>query len=143
MKYLLDTNVLSEIRKPAHVADSTVRAWFSGLNAETLWVSVISVLEIELGIARIERRDPTQAQRLQSWLEDDLLEVFEYRILAVDLPVARAAARLHVPDPKSERDALIGATALVNGCTIATRNVKDFNGMGTKLINPWLLQSTT
>ena len=139
MKYLLDTNVLSEIRKPAHIADSAVRAWFSSLEAESLWLSVISVLEIELGIARVERRDPAQARRLQSWLEDDLLDVFEYRMLAVDLPVARAAARLHVPDPKSERDALIGVTALVNGCTIATRNVKDFDGMGAKLINPWLL----
>lgn len=139
MKYLIDTNVLSEIRKPAHIADSAVRAWFSGLEVETMWLSVISVLEIELGIARVERRDPAQARRLKSWLENDLLDVFEYHMLAVDLPVARAAARLHVPDPKSERDALIGATALVNDCIIATRNVKDFDDIGAKLINPWLL----
>lgn len=90
-----------------------------------------------MGIARLGRRDVEQAQRLRTWLEDDLLAVFDGRIPSIDVPVAQRAARLHVPDPRPERDALIAATATVHGLTVITRNVADFEPMGVALINPW------
>jgi predicted nucleic acid-binding protein len=95
------------------------------------------VLEVELGIAWLGRRDVEQAERLQVWLEDDLLAMFSGRVLPVDVPVARRAARLHVPDPRPERDALIAATAVVHSLTMVTRNVADFEPMGVALIDPW------
>ena len=98
---------------------------------------VIPILEIELGIARLARKDVAQANRLQSLFEQDLLEVFKGIILSIDVAVARRAARLHVPDPRPERDTLIAATAIANDMTIVTRNVADFEPMGVALINPW------
>lgn len=137
MSYLLDTNVLSEIRKPARSANAGVRAWFAEQRPSELYVCVISILEIELGIARLERKDAAQAARLKEWLERDLLEVFERRLLSVDLAVARSAARMHVPDPRPERDALIAAVALTHGLTVVTRNVSDFQHLGVTVLNPW------
>lgn len=137
MSYLLDTNVISELRKPKRRADAAVRRWVSERNPADLCLSVITVLEVELGIARLAKRDPAQAQHLQVWLEEDLLPVFDGRILPVDVTVARRAARLHVPDPRPERDALIAATAISNGLTIVTRNVADFEPMGVAVVNPW------
>lgn len=137
MNVLLDTNVLSEVRKPAHSADPNVRTWFAAQQPEGLWLSVISVLEIELGIARLERRDSAQARRLQVWLEQGVLDVFNGRLLSVDTAVARVAARMHVPDPRTERDVLIAATAQVHGLTVATRNVRDFEPLGVSYVNPW------
>lgn len=102
-----------------------------------LYLSVITVLEVELGITRLGRRDPAQVGRLQLWLEEDLLAVFGRRILPIDVSVARRAARLHVPDPQLERDALIAATAVVGGLTVVTRNVADFASMGVAVVNPW------
>ncbi|WP_206445628.1 type II toxin-antitoxin system VapC family toxin [Agrococcus sp. KRD186] len=137
MSYLLDTTVVSELRKPDHRADRAVRSWAAARIPSHLHLSAITVLEIELGIGRLRRRDAAQADRLQTWLEDDLLAVFAGRILAVDVPVARRAARLHVPDPRPERDALIAATAIVHGLTMVTRNVADFEPMGVAVIDPW------
>ncbi|RGE20723.1 type II toxin-antitoxin system VapC family toxin [Leucobacter sp. wl10] len=137
MRFLLDTNVVSEIRKPARVADAQVRAWFAAQHADELLLSVISILEIELGIARLERRDAPQAGVLRAWLDDELLDGFAGRVLDVDIAVARAAARMHVPDPRAERDALIAATAQVHGLTVATRNLKDFESLGVELLSPW------
>ena len=137
MRYLLDTNVISELRLSRKRSDPAVRQWTSERRPSSLYLSVVTVLEIELGIARLARRDATQANHLQSWLEDDLLDVFKGRILSIDVPVARRAARLHVPDPRPERDALIASTAIVNGMTIVTRNITDFEPMGVALINPW------
>jgi hypothetical protein len=137
VSYLLDTNVISELRKPEHRADPAVRSWAAARLPSHLHLSAITVLEIELGIGRLRRRDAVQADRLQTWLEDDLLAVFAGRILAVDVPVARRAARLHVPDPRPERDALIAATAIVHGLTMVTRNVADFEPMGVAVIDPW------
>lgn len=102
-----------------------------------LYLSAVTVMEVELGIARLGRRDVVQSERLQAWLEDDLLAAFGGRILSIDVSVARRAARLHVPDPRPERDALIAATAVVHGLTVVTRNVADFEPMGVALINPW------
>ena len=84
---------------------------------------MITILEVEQGIARLGRRDVRQASRLQTWLEQDLLEVFEGRIVVIDVAVARRSARLQVPNPRPERDALIAATAMVHGLTVVTRNV--------------------
>lgn len=137
MSYLLDTNVISELRKSRSRADPAVRSWVSARRPDDLHLSVITVLEIELGIVQVRRRDRRQATRLESWLEDDVLPVFAGRIVPVDVAVARRAALLHVPDPRPERDALIGATAATHGFTMVTRNVVDFESMGIALINPW------
>lgn len=137
MSHLLDTNVVSELRKSARRADSRVRAWVADRVPSDLFLSTITVLEVEVGIGRVARRDPLQGERLQAWLNDELLDAFAGRILPVDVPVARRAARLHVPDPRPERDALIAATAAVHGLTVVTRNVKDFAALDVPILNPW------
>ena len=100
-------------------------------------MSVISVLELETGILLVERRDPSQGAILRSWLNSHVLPVFSDRILYVDVAVAQRCAKLHVPDRKSDRDAIIAATALVHGMTVVTRNVGDFNETGVDIFNPW------
>ncbi len=137
--FLLDTNVVSELRKVRlGKADRRVAQWADSVDAANLYLSVISVLEIELGILQIERRDPRQSTLLRSWFEALVLPAFKDRILPVDAMVARRCARLHVPDPRAERDALIAATALVHGLTIVTRNHGDFEATGVTLLNPWI-----
>ncbi|RLP09682.1 type II toxin-antitoxin system VapC family toxin [Propionibacterium australiense] len=137
MSFLLDTNVVSELRKPARRADPHVRSWVASRRPSDLYLSVITILEVERGIASLDRRDHIQAQRLQSWLDEQLLDAFAGRILPIDLAAARRAARLHVPDPRPERDALIAATATVNGLTVVTRNTRDFAVLGVAVVNPW------
>lgn len=137
MSHLLDTNVVSELRKPKRRADRGVRAWIASRTPSDLYLSAITVLEIEAGIGRLARRDRAQANRLQTWLDDELLDTFTGRILPIDVPVARGAARLHVPDPRPERDALIAATAAVHGLTVVTRNVKDFEPLDVAIVDPW------
>jgi hypothetical protein len=136
--FLLDTNVVSELRKVrAGKADAGVALWADSVEATDLYLSVIAVQELEIGILLIERRDPPQGERLRAWLEGNVLPAFEDRILSVDTAVARASARLHVPDPRPVRDSLIAATALVHGMTVVTRNVSDFASSGVPLLNPW------
>lgn len=137
MSYLLDTNVLSELRKPASRVDEAVRSWVAAGRPSDLHLSAIAILEVEVGIARLRRRDRAQAGRLLTWLEEAVLEVFAGRILPMDVPVARRAAHLHVPDPRPERDAMIAATAAVHDLTVVTRNVHDFEGAGLGIIDPW------
>lgn len=141
MSWLLDTNVVSELRKSSRRGDPAVRAWIGSQHPFELHLSSITVLEIELGIRRIARRDPDQAVRLQRWLDEDLLEVFSGRILPIDADVARRAARMHVPDPRPERDALIAATAAVHGFTVVTRNLTDFRELGVPVVDPWEAQA--
>lgn len=137
--YILDTNVISELRK-AHSgkADPNVVAWANSVDAGTLFVSVISLMELELGIASLERKDQTQAEMLRRWFEGAVLPEFAKRTLPVDTAVALLCARLHVPDKRSERDALIAATAMVHSMTQVTRNTVDFQQTGVGLLNPWL-----
>jgi toxin FitB len=134
--YILDTNVVSELRK-AKKADQNVTKWAQPLPSATLYISVISLLELEIGTLLMERRDKEQGAILRAWMNRHVLPTFSGRILAIDTTVAQRCAALHVPNPRSDRDALIAATALVHGLTVATRNVADFEGMGVDVLNPW------
>ena len=134
--YLLDTNVLSELRRP-HRADPRVIAWAAGTDVGHFFLSAITVLEIELGVLSIQRRDVAQGKVLRAWFDGQVLPRFQGRILPVDTAVALRCAELHVPDPRGERDALIAATALVHGMTVVTRNVADFAPTGVAVFDPW------
>jgi len=137
--YLLDTNVVSECRKiRSGRADAHVAAWAATVMPADLFVSVITVQELEIGIGLVERRDPTQGQMLRQWLQHQVLPTFAERVLPVDLAVARRSAALHVPDPRPVRDGLIAATALTHRLTVVTRNTADFLPMGVPILNPWL-----
>jgi predicted nucleic acid-binding protein len=136
--YLLDTNVISELRKAGDgKADVNVVAWLSSMDAGTFFLSAVTLMEIELGILRIERRDAAQGTRLRTWMNNHILPEFADRTLPVDAAVALRCAALHVPDPCSERNAFIAATALVHGMTIVTRNTADFKATAVPILNPW------
>ena len=136
--YILDTNVVSEIRKiRLGKADKFVSEWADSLNTAELYLSVITLQELEIGVLLAEYRDPTKGILLRSWLDNHLKPAFSGRILPVDTAVAIRSAMLNVPDPRPVRDGLIAATALVHGMTVVTRNVSDFESCGVTLINPW------
>ena len=136
--FLLDTNVVSELRKAkAGKADANVSTWAGSVPFGSLFISAITLLELEIGVLQVERRDAAQGSILRAWLDRHVLPAFHDRILPIDVVVARRCARLHVPDPRAERDALIAATALVHGMTVVTRNVSDFQHTGVPLLNPW------
>ena len=136
--FVLDTNVVSELRRAkAGKADKNVTAWAARVPAGSLFLSAITILELETGVLLVERRDPAQGAILRVWLESYVLPAFAGRVLAVDTTIAQRCARLHVPDPRSSRDALIAATALVHGMTVVTRNVADFEPTGVPILDPW------
>ncbi len=136
--YLLDTNVISELRKASSAkANKHVVDWANSVSATRLFLSVITVVELETGILLVERRDPTQGAILRSWLNTHVLPAFSNRILVVDTAIAQRCAKLHVPNPRSDRDAFIAATAMVHDMTIVTRNVDDFSPTNVDIINPW------
>ncbi|OMH24164.1 VapC toxin family PIN domain ribonuclease [Tersicoccus phoenicis] len=137
MSFLLDTNVVSELRKPPGVVDPRVLDWAQRHPARGLYISVVTVLEVELGVARVERRDRRQGAALRAWMDAGVLAGFAGRILPVDIDVALRAAHLHVPDPRPERDAFIAATAAIHGLTVVTRNVRDFEPTGVAVLDPW------
>lgn len=140
--YLLDTNVVSELRKTkSNRADMKVRAWAETVNPSNLYISVITVLEIETGVILMERRDPYRGAVLRRWLDSHVMPAFSERILPIDTPIAQCCAKLHVPDPKSDRDALIAASALVHDMSVVTRNIRDFALTGVNLLNPWEYES--
>ncbi len=142
--YILDTNVASELRKASGAQaartkiDPNVRKWAESISASSLYLSVITILELEIGCLLLERRDAAQGSVLRSWIQNHVLLAFAGRILAVDTSVALRCAALHVPHPHSERDALIAATALVHGMTVVTRNTVDFESTGVPVLNPWI-----
>jgi predicted nucleic acid-binding protein len=136
--YLLDTHVVSELRKVrAGKADPGVAAWAEQVEAGSLFVSAITLHELELGVLLMGRRDATQGSLLRQWLEQSVLPAFTGRILAVDSAVARRGAALHGPDPRPFRDGLIAATALAHSLVVVTRNLANFEATGVKLLNPW------
>lgn len=138
MMYVLDTNVVSELRKVRlGKANANVAAWAERVDAADLFVSAITIMELELGVLSIERKDAAQGAVLHAWLEQHVLPEFSERTLPIDTAVAQRCARLHVPDRRGERDALIAATALVHGMTVVTRNVADFEPMEVTIVNPW------
>jgi len=134
--FLLDTNVVSELRRSRR-ADPHVTAWADSVAPADMFLSSITVLELETGALLLARRDERQGRLIRQWIEDRVLPAFTGRILAVDIAVARRCAPLHVPDPKPYRDSLIAATALVHGLTVATRNRADFEPMAVSVLNPW------
>lgn len=136
--FLLDTNVISELRKAkAGRADPGVAAWGAVATVEGLFLSVISLQELEIGVLLAERRDAPQGAILRTWLDEHVLPAFADRILPIDARVARKSAALHVPNPRPVRDALIAATALVHDLTVVTRNTSDFAPTGVRLLDPW------
>lgn len=135
--YILDTNVVSETRKISRGdGNAAVKHWLGEHDASVMYVSAITVMELEYGCLLIERRDPQQGRALRNWLELRIA-IYEGRILPLDDVVAVRAAELHVPDPRPDRDVIIAATALTHGYTVVTRNVQDFLVEGLKVINPW------
>lgn len=137
--FLIDTNVISESRKMrSGRAAPQVVAWLKATDPSTTFVSAMTLFELELGVVRIERRDVAQGTSLRRWLDQIVRPGFAGRVLAMDGAVAVACAGLHVPDPVSERDGWIAATALVHGLTVVTRNVRDFEGTGVGMVDPWV-----
>jgi hypothetical protein len=118
-------------------AAPNVAGWADSVEADELYLSVITVQELEIGVLLVERNDLAQGAMMRSWLNVHVLPAFAGRILPVDTQVALRSARLHIPDPHPVRDALIAATALVHGMTVVTRNVEDFARSGAKVLNPW------
>ena len=134
--FLLDTNVISELRRPDR-ANPRVVEWADSVPTVQFYLSVISLFEIERGARQVARKDAARGRILRAWIDNHILARFENRILAIDAAVALRCAPLHVPNPRSERDAFIAATALTHGMTVVTRNVDDFASTGVKLFNPW------
>ena len=136
--YLLDTIVISELRKVGSGrANASVALWADSVHAADLYISVITVQELEIGVALALRRDAQQGAVLRNWMDRHVLPAFENRFLPVDLAVAQRSAQLNVPNPRPVREGLIAATALVHAMTVVTRNVADFQQCGVSLINPW------
>jgi toxin FitB len=135
VKFLLDTNIIAEIRKGSR-ANARVRSWFVALESDAILLSVVTIGEIRRGIENVRRRDPVAARALERWLRR-LLADHADRILAVDLPVAEEWGRLNVPDPLPVIDGLLAATAKVHGLILATRNVKDVARSGADVVNPF------
>jgi toxin FitB len=134
--FLLDTNVVSELRR-ARRTDPNVAAWAESVPQEDMFLSSVTILELEMGALRLARRDEDRGRAIQRWIQDRVLRAFADRILAVDTAVARRCAPLHVPHPRPYRDSLIAATALVHGLVVATRNRADFEPMAVPILNPW------
>lgn len=136
--YLLDTNVVSEFRKiQTGKANPHVVSWANAAGAEDMFLSAISVQELELGVLQLERRDAKQGAILRQWLDLKVIPTFAGRILPIDTAVARRSAQLSVPNLRPAHDGLIAATALVHNMTVVTRNVADFQSCGVSILNPW------
>lgn len=137
--FVLDTNVVSELRKVrSGKANHGVASWAEQVSSAELFISAITIHELEHGVLLMERSDPAQGSLLRAWLDQSVAAAFKSRVLPVDERVARRAAGLHVPDAAPFRDALIGATALVHDMTVVTRDLTDFQRFDDlDVINPW------
>ena len=136
--YLLDTNVISEARKiRSGKSDPSVEKWFDDVTSTDMYISVISVHELELGILAKERQDKAQGEILRQWFENRVLPTFQDRTLVLTQDAAIISARLHVPNPQPVKDAYIAGIAVANRLIVVTRNTKDFEGMNVKTLNPW------
>ncbi|EGF89845.1 putative plasmid stability protein y4jK [Asticcacaulis biprosthecium C19] len=136
--YLLDTPIISELRKArTGKADPGVVTWAGGVARQNMYVSAVSLLELENGIAHVERKDRPLGEALRSWLDDQVMVAFEGRILAVDAAVVRKRGALPYADGKGDRDALVAATALVHGLTVVARHVSNFRAGRVKVFSPW------
>jgi predicted nucleic acid-binding protein len=131
--YLLDTNVVSELRKPK--PHGAVLAWFEALADEQLHLSAVTIGEIQAGIELTREHDEAKALEIQAWLE---LVATSYNVLPMDAPAFRAWAKLmHRKSDSVYEDAMIAATAKIHGLTVVTRNVADFKAFGVPLLNPF------
>ena len=136
--YLLDTNIISESRKLGTPRiNSNVARWLARVDVEASFVSAMTIFELERGVQQMERRDAAQGMALRRWLNNQILTTYEHRTLPLTRDVAQICAGLHIPDPKSERDAWIAATAIDAKLTLVSRNVSDFSGMDVSVINPF------
>lgn len=134
--YVLDTNVISELRRGKAQPSANVLAWAGDTQASTMFLSAITVLELEMGVLLLERKTPPQGVALRAWV-NSVRVAFEGRILAFTEEAALLCARMHVPNPKADRDAMIAAIARVHGFTVVTRNTADFAETGAQLLDPW------
>ncbi|MFT4231060.1 MAG: type II toxin-antitoxin system VapC family toxin [Microbacterium sp.] len=134
MRYLLDTNVVSDARLKR---SPSLMAWLREQEVGWLALSVVTMLELERGVRRKERSDPAGAAPLRRWLDEDVRPIAGGGILPVDERTAIVAATLHIPDPMPELDALIAATAIARDLTLVTRNTEVFERAGVRLLNPW------
>jgi predicted nucleic acid-binding protein len=134
--FIVDTNIVSDLRKSDKAPPSLV-AWAKSQPPSAIYISAVSMWELEYGILLKAYKDPLQGEVLKAWFEQIVIPAYAGRILPVCFDVTRACAPLHVPDKRPERDALIAATAIVHKMTVVTRNEKDFAGMNCPLLNPW------
>ncbi|KMK51578.1 twitching motility protein PilT [[Actinobacillus] muris] len=136
--YLLDTNILSELRKfHNNTIDENVRKWFEQIMPSQTYISVISLMEIQMGISLKKRKDVLQAAHLQQWFNDMLLPLYQTRTLPINAEIALSCAELHIPNRRSLNDTLIATTAIQHKLTLVTRNTKDFQGLKLRLLNPF------
>ncbi len=133
--FLLDTNVVSELRKQER-GDPHLRRWVSEHRAGDFWLSVLVVGELNRGVELIARRDPAASVALRRWL-NSLVDEFADRILPITAPIARQWALLNVPDPVPVVDGLVAATAMVHGLTLVTRNIADVARTGVECVDPF------
>jgi toxin FitB len=136
VNYLLDTNVVSALRRKDR-AEKRALKWFEDAAGAEFFISSLTMMEIEIGVKRLERYDKRQAATIHAWKEGTLRKQFEGRFVDIDLEIAERCAELHAPDPKPEIDSLIAATAIVKRLTLVTRNERDFANMPVRLLNPW------
>jgi hypothetical protein len=134
--YLLDTNVVSELRRPDK-GDARVVAWAKAIPHSLQYISVVTVLELEIGALSLRRRDIPQAEMLWTWIRSVVLPGFTGRILDFKVSTSLRCAPLHVPDRRPHRDAVIAASALEHGLIVVTRYVREFEPMGVPILNPW------